>query len=257
MKFAIMLNPIEDGGLEAAAFTVENGELKSAPVDEGFTDRFLRITLKAPGKPLLVFDSGKHLFLEELWSVLRPDKTWNGVPGGDAIENWSRVLQELWQEARQLGLTVLHDAIPLLPPEDPLGDFLDAATEGLILEVVPDKRDDRDIEPGGEPVYEFSRDQVLDILGPTGLLSRNMESYCYRPAQEEMAAEVCAALERDEFLLAEAGTGVGKTLAYLVPSIYWALAHQERWSYQREPKLCSTSWRRKICPYWPTCCRFP
>ena len=100
LKFAIMLNPIEDGGLEAAAFTVENGELKSAPVDEGFTDRFLRITLKAPGKPLLVFDSGKHLFLEELWSVLRPDKTWNGVPGGDAIENWSRVLQELWQEAK-------------------------------------------------------------------------------------------------------------------------------------------------------------
>ena len=228
LKFAIMLNPIEDGGLEAAAFTVENGELKSAPVDEGFTDRFLRITLKAPGKPLLVFDSGKHLFLEELWSVLRPDKTWNGVPGGDAIENWSRVLQELWQEARQLGLTVLHDAIPLLLPEDPLLGFLDAASEGLILEVVPDKRDDRDIEPGGEPVYEFSRDQVLDILGPTGLLSRNMESYCYRPAQEEMAAEVCAALERDEFLLAEAGTGVGKTLAYLVPSIYWALAHQEK-----------------------------
>lgn len=228
MKSVIILNHMGNGCLEEAAFTVENGELKSVPVDHGFTSRFLHLIQKAPGRPLLVFDSGRHLFLAELWSVLRPDRAWNGVPGDDAIESLSRILQELWQEARQLGLTVLHDAIPLLPAEDPLGDFLDAASEGLMLEGVLDNREDRGIEPEWEPVLVFSRDQVLNTLGSNGLLSRNMESYCYRPAQEAMAGEVCAALEQDEFRLAEAGTGVGKTLAYLVPSIYWALAHREK-----------------------------
>ena len=43
-----------------------------------------------------------------------------------------------------------------------------------------------------------------------------------------MAREVCIAFERDEFLLAEAGTGVGKTLAYLIPSVYWAAANGQK-----------------------------
>jgi len=248
LEVVLVLNNIEKGTLEEAAFTVENGELKSVPVKEGFTGRFLHIIQNAPSQPLLVFDSGKHLFLAELWNVLRPDRTWNGVPGEDAFETFCRILQELWLEARQLGLTVLHDAIPLLLPEDPLLGFLDAASEGLILETVPDTRADLEIEPDLEPVLEFSRDQVVNTLGPNGLLSENMKSYCYRPAQEEMAREVCAALEQDEFLLAEAGTGVGKTLAYLVPSIYWALAHQEKMVISTRTKALQRQLAEKDLP---------
>ncbi|MDD2765068.1 MAG: helicase C-terminal domain-containing protein [Opitutaceae bacterium] len=45
----------------------------------------------------------------------------------------------------------------------------------------------------------------------------------HRPQQEQMARAVAAAMEGDEVLLFEAGTGVGKSLAYLVPGIIQAL----------------------------------
>ena len=56
-------------------------------------------------------------------------------------------------------------------------------------------------------------------LGPGGTLSARMNGYEHRAAQLEMAHAVAHALARDELLLCEAGTGTGKTLAYLVPAI--------------------------------------
>jgi ATP-dependent DNA helicase DinG len=58
-----------------------------------------------------------------------------------------------------------------------------------------------------------------DILGPDGLVSKVLSNYEYRPAQLEMASVVAAAMERQKSALIEAGTGIGKTLAYLVPLV--------------------------------------
>lgn len=55
------------------------------------------------------------------------------------------------------------------------------------------------------------------IFGPQGWLARNHPHYQFRRAQLEMAEEVEAALEHQRHLIVEAGTGTGKTLAYLVP----------------------------------------
>ena len=60
---------------------------------------------------------------------------------------------------------------------------------------------------------------VDGILGPDGALSAALDHYEHRPAQIEMARSVARALEENRFLLAEAGTGTGKTLAYLVPAL--------------------------------------
>jgi ATP-dependent DNA helicase DinG len=55
------------------------------------------------------------------------------------------------------------------------------------------------------------------IFGPKGWLARNHPRYQFRSAQLEMAEEVESALENRRHLIVEAGTGIGKTLAYLAP----------------------------------------
>lgn len=63
--------------------------------------------------------------------------------------------------------------------------------------------------------------EVEKIFSPSGLLSKS-RNFEYRPQQQQMALAVAAALEREEHLAVEAGTGVGKSLAYLVPAILYA-----------------------------------
>src|SRR5881394_3790818 len=50
----------------------------------------------------------------------------------------------------------------------------------------------------------------------------------FRPQQQEMAARVAQALEEERHLVIEAGTGVGKSLAYLVPAILFALERHKK-----------------------------
>lgn len=57
------------------------------------------------------------------------------------------------------------------------------------------------------------------ILGPKGLLAAAWPGYENRPGQIRMAEEVARAFAQDDIALIEAGTGTGKTLAYLVPAL--------------------------------------
>jgi ATP-dependent DNA helicase DinG len=57
------------------------------------------------------------------------------------------------------------------------------------------------------------------ILGADGPLTRALAAFRPRPAQQQMAARIDAALHAREILLVEAGTGTGKTYAYLVPAL--------------------------------------
>jgi len=58
-----------------------------------------------------------------------------------------------------------------------------------------------------------------ELLGPNGPLARSLAGYEPRTGQLDMAAAVERALDEDRLLLCEAGTGTGKTLAYLVPAL--------------------------------------
>jgi ATP-dependent DNA helicase DinG len=57
------------------------------------------------------------------------------------------------------------------------------------------------------------------ILGASGPLARALSGFTPRPAQQQMAARIDAALQHRETLMVEAGTGTGKTYAYLVPAL--------------------------------------
>ena len=60
---------------------------------------------------------------------------------------------------------------------------------------------------------------VEDVFKPGGILSERLEDFEHRPVQQEMAAAVSKVISSGGQLVVEAGTGTGKTLAYLVPSI--------------------------------------
>jgi ATP-dependent DNA helicase DinG len=60
---------------------------------------------------------------------------------------------------------------------------------------------------------------MQSIFGPDGLISTAHPEYEHRPGQIQMAEAVVRAFEQKRHLIVEAGTGTGKTLAYLVPAI--------------------------------------
>jgi ATP-dependent DNA helicase DinG len=80
-------------------------------------------------------------------------------------------------------------------------------------------------QPGGSG-HDLVK-QVEEIFSPTGILSR-AKNFEFRPQQQEMAVAVARALQNREHLAVEAGTGVGKSLAYLVPAILFAVAQKKK-----------------------------
>lgn len=66
------------------------------------------------------------------------------------------------------------------------------------------------------------------IFGPEGLIASAHPEYEYRPGQIQMARAVMSAFEDRHHLIVEAGTGTGKTLAYLVPAVAAALGGRGR-----------------------------
>ncbi|MCU7810427.1 MAG: DEAD/DEAH box helicase, partial [Candidatus Thiodiazotropha sp. (ex Notomyrtea botanica)] len=58
-----------------------------------------------------------------------------------------------------------------------------------------------------------------EIFGPEGWLASRIEGFSHRPQQQEMAAAIGRTMEQGGVLVCEAGTGTGKTFAYLVPAM--------------------------------------
>src|SRR5580765_4117997 len=60
---------------------------------------------------------------------------------------------------------------------------------------------------------------MRDFFGPGGILEQRLPDYEFRPSQIRMAEAVSRALEDQNHVIIEAGTGTGKTLAYLLPAL--------------------------------------
>jgi ATP-dependent DNA helicase DinG len=74
---------------------------------------------------------------------------------------------------------------------------------------------------GSKGMGAFER-EIDEIFSPIGLLA-GAANYEYRPEQQKMAREVAWAVETGGHLVVEAGTGVGKSLAYLIPAALHAV----------------------------------
>jgi ATP-dependent DNA helicase DinG len=70
---------------------------------------------------------------------------------------------------------------------------------------------------------------VIDaLLAPGGLVSKAHAAYEDRPTQRDMARAVARRYNEGGIAIAEAGTGTGKSIAYLIPAIAWAASNRER-----------------------------
>ncbi|MEJ7809435.1 MAG: helicase C-terminal domain-containing protein [Gemmatimonadaceae bacterium] len=92
------------------------------------------------------------------------------------------------------------------------------AREMYVVVEVPRARESRALDP----------DVVAGALGPSGPVAAKLASYEDRPSQRALSRAIAALYNTHGVGLFEAGTGVGKSLGYLVPALRWAAANGER-----------------------------
>ncbi len=92
-----------------------------------------------------------------------------------------------------------------------------------IIDLLKPEEGDEDTLPETAPPEEpVTAQEIGALLGPKSQLAQGLDGYEERPEQMEMAQRVAAALNDGKHLMVEAGTGVGKSLAYLVPALLFA-----------------------------------
>jgi ATP-dependent DNA helicase DinG len=96
---------------------------------------------------------------------------------------------------------------------------------GLLWET--EEEEQKPLRPAATP-RELDVDKLATMLEEEGLFSQHFPGYEHRPQQVEMLRSVAKALNRGEHLMVEAGTGTGKSIAYLLPALYWATQNGQR-----------------------------
>ena len=69
---------------------------------------------------------------------------------------------------------------------------------------------------------------IENYFAKDGILAKEIKGFEYREEQEEMAQYIQEAINEDRKIIVEAGTGTGKTLAYLIPAIKWAVTNKKK-----------------------------
>lgn len=85
------------------------------------------------------------------------------------------------------------------------------------------------VEPHRPPTaVQIDRTDAIAWLAPGSAIAAHLDGYEHRTQQQRMLAGVAAAFNDDGTLTVEAGTGTGKSLAYLLPAVAWSLRNKER-----------------------------
>jgi ATP-dependent DNA helicase DinG len=154
------------------------------------------------------------------------------------------VYLQLLEEAKHLPLSILAEIIRLSDPIEWAGYwFFRQVLRTRSKEIVSSEQvrhaytgpifEDRYIQPSA-PLLPLTPPSPLDIgevaalLEPGGAFSQHFPHYEYRSQQVAMLEAVTQAISEGRHLLVEAGTGTGKSIAYLVPAALWAVKNNTR-----------------------------
>ncbi|MGH7463638.1 MAG: ATP-dependent DNA helicase, partial [Longimicrobiales bacterium] len=97
--------------------------------------------------------------------------------------------------------------------------IVDNAAATLYVVVAPPKLTELEL---------LDEEEIAALLAPDGPVARGHQHYEDRPTQRDLARAVARAYNDGGIALAEAGTGTGKSVAYLIPAIEWAARNRER-----------------------------
>jgi ATP-dependent DNA helicase DinG len=97
--------------------------------------------------------------------------------------------------------------------------IIDNDAESLYVVVAPPRLTELEL---------LDEDAIAALLGPGGLVAAMHQQYEDRPSQRDLTRAVVRAYNEGGVALAEAGTGTGKSVAYLIPAIEWAVRNHER-----------------------------
>ena len=170
------------------------------------------------------------------------------LPADHRALNDARVTSAVYRSLYEMGMNL---PIQLLAEIVHMGEGLDWAGFGFFYELLRsrsketisarqvrqgysgpifetyNKRDVTPLSPNPQPT-SLDPDEVASALEPGGIFSHYFPNYEYRPQQIEMLREVTRSLSEGRHLLVEAGTGTGKSMAYLLPAALWALKNGQR-----------------------------
>jgi ATP-dependent DNA helicase DinG len=74
-----------------------------------------------------------------------------------------------------------------------------------------------------EELIPLDPEETASVIEPGGVFAQHFPQYEYRSQQVEMLRAVATALSEGQHLMVEAGTGIGKSMAYLIPAAFWAI----------------------------------
>ena len=138
----------------------------------------------------------------------------------------------LMQVASQ-GDVILHNHPSgyLTPSQADVGVASEFGNKGVGFYIINNPVDEVYVVVGAfqkEKLTPLNIPQLLDLIAPQGIIAHKLGGYESRPEQRRMTEAVGSAFNHSKLALVEAGTGTGKSLAYLVPAILWSVQNKQR-----------------------------
>lgn len=149
----------------------------------------------------------------------------------DVQATWN-ILQKCWEKGLSLDLSFYQKALPLLISSRSLSFF--QSLEKEIKKKFPERLIATDLilnnDMGIFEQFQEEQDEEIptsftwieECFSKGGILERKLKGYESRLGQVKMAKAVGEALMNSNHLVSEAGTGTGKSYAYLIPSLWWS-----------------------------------